>query len=177
MFGLGKSKDRQRTLPTVRFDPSRVTDAVKNDLWDRVQEFEDMPYGQEQAIYDAALASIVKGGALPILAGALTAMGVQRERATEISRYLWFRASAIMNVERMVALGLKEAKWRHSGAPCYTRVTPTQAQLHMDAAHKMADGKCYPILKGMLIDGRRTHPGMDPGCRCLSMAIVPGFDD
>ena len=177
MFGFGKTKDGKPTLPTVRFDASRVTHAVRADLRERINEFEDLPYGEEQTIYDAALAAVTKGGALDILASTLTGMGVPSGRAAEIARYLCFRASEIMNVERSVALGLTEAKWSYSGAPCYSTNTPTPAQCRQDATHKAANGRRYPIPTGMLIDGRRTHPGMEPGCKCVSVAVIPGFDD
>ena len=177
MFGFGKTKHGKPALPTVRFDPKQITEAVRADLWARINEFEDLPCGQEKAIYQAALATVTKGFALDVLAQALIDMGVSKGRASEVTRYLANRASAIMNVERLVKLGSTKAKWGYSGAPCYATRTPSAVQLHMDAAHKAASGKLYPIPDGMLINGRRTHPGMDMGCKCVSLFHLPGFDD
>ena len=111
MFGFGKTKHGKPALPTVRFDPKQITEAVRADLWARINEFEDLPCGQEKAIYQAALATVTKGFALDVLAQALIDMGVSKGRASEVTRYLANRASAIMNVERLVKLGSTKAKW------------------------------------------------------------------
>ena len=165
------------TLPTVKFDASRVTEAVKADLWTSIQEFEDLPVGEEEAIYEAALRSISKGRALNILSDALIGVEVPKARAAEIAILLNNRATAMMAADRQLALGITEGIWRYSGAPCLSGRPQSDADRRRDQAHKAADGKRYRLAQGLLIEGRLTHPGREPGCKCFSKPIIRGFDD
>lgn len=172
----GEPLPSKPTLPTVRFDSSRVKDHVKADLWASIQEFEDLPLGSEQAVYDAALRSIMKGRAFDILSRALVAMDVHKSRAAEITTLLHNRATAMMALDRQLALGITEGKWLYSGAPCYSTRRPSPADLRQDAAHKAANGKVFALTTGLVIDGRATHPGREPGCKCMANSVIPGFD-
>lgn len=176
MFSWGSKPGKsETTLPTVRFDRSRVTEAVKADLWATIQEFNDLPYGEELAVYEAALRSIIAGHSLNIICDALVAMGVDRGRSAEISRYLNSRASSLMDAERLLKLGFTESEWLYSGAACYPPGEPSDADRYRDAAHKKVSGKRYPTAKGMLINGHRTHPGRDPECKCIAGPVIPGM--
>jgi hypothetical protein len=171
-----KPSTGSQTLPTVRFDSSRVKDHVKSDLWANIQELEDLPLGSEQAVYDAALRSILKGRALDILSKALVKLDIPTARASEITLLLHNRATAMMALDRQLALGLTKGKWLYSGAPCYSTRQPTTTDLRRDAAHKAANGKIFPLIKGLVIDGRTTHPGREPGCKCVTNAVIPGLE-
>lgn len=180
MFGWF-SKRRASTanevgIPTVKFDASRVSDAVKVDLWASVLSLDDAANANQSEIYEAALASITAGRALNILYNALIGLGITNGRAAEISRHLNNRATSIMNVERALSSGITEAKWRYSGAPCFSVNQPTDADLRRDAAHQAANDKRYYLARGMMLDGVATHPGRDAGCKCVSLPIVPGLD-
>ncbi len=161
MFGIGKKP--RPSIPTVRFDRSRVTEEVKDDLWAAVQEFEDLPLGEEQSIYVAALEGISRGRDLAFIVSAITDLGVPQRRATEIARYLTNRSMSIMDTVRLVGLGIANARWLWSSA-CGVE------------GHKEADGRTYAPGSGLKIAGRTTFPGREFGCSCVGNAVVPGID-
>lgn len=161
MFGTGKN--HRPSIPTVRFDRSRVTEAVKADLWAAVQEYDDLPLGEEGAIYEAALEGIARGRDLVFIARAMTERGISERRAGEISRYLANRAMSLIDSDRLVALGIAEARWLWSGA-CDVE------------GHKAANGRTYDPRSGLKIAGRTTIPGREPACSCVGNAVVRGFD-
>ncbi len=155
-------------VPTVKFDPSTVTDAIKADLRNNIGLLEDIDASQFDMIYEAALRSIVKGRALHVLFDALMAIeGMEKGRASAISRSLNNKATALIEVERSLKVGIEYSTWRYSGAPC--------GNTEQDAIHKAANGKRYLIAQGMLLDGRWTHPGYEDECKCVSRPIMPGF--
>lgn len=153
-------------IPTVRFDPARVTDAVKADLWANVRALGDVAEENLKPVYQVALQSILKGRDLGMLCDALTTMGgMTKQRAAEISHLLNNKATALMEDERRIALGITHAVWLYSGAPCGNH----------DAEHKAANGASYRIGEGLLIGGARTSPGREAGCRCVSRSVIKGF--
>lgn len=155
-------------IPTVQFDASSVSKSVKVDLRRNIEALEDVAQGDVGMIYEAALRAVMKGGALNILFDALmTIDGMSRGRAEEITHNLNSKASVLIKNEKSLELGVTDAVWRYSGAPCGT---PKQ-----DASHRAADGKRYSIAKGMYIDGAWTHPGYEDGCMCISKPIIPGL--
>jgi hypothetical protein len=81
-----------------------------------------------------------------------------------------------MDVARSRSIGLKEGKWLYSGAPCYSTNSPSDAEISMDAAHRAANGDVFRLDKGMKINVQWTFPGLGPGCKCVTNAVVPGFD-
>lgn len=181
LFGWFSKKEDARSdvrppIPTVKFDASLVTDTIRADLWDRVQEFEDLPVGEEEAVYKAALLGVTRGRDSHVLYKALTEMGVATARASYITRYLIERSTALMNVARARGMGLTEGKWSYAGAPCYATNNPSPAEKAIDAAHKAANGKFFSLEKGMKINGEWAFPGLEPGCKCCTNAVVPGFD-
>lgn len=92
--------------------------------------------------------------------------GVTKRRAAFIARDQNNKATASMNRVRQDALGITQAKWRHSGAGKHPR-----------PSHIAADGKTYDVKKGMYLDGKWVWPGTEPNCRCTSESIIPGWDD
>lgn len=175
IFGWGSRKHTAPRLPTVRFDPSRVSEALKFDLWKSVQEFEDLPYGQERTIYAAALQAVMAGGAVNILSDVMVEMGVTKSRAGEVSRYLSGRAWSIMQCQQYLSIGHTHGKWLYSGSACYDRV-PTADDLRTDRGHQQASGRVYPIAEGLLVNGLHTHPGMKMGCKCVFGPAIKGID-
>ena len=82
-----------------------------------------------------------------------------------------------MNREQQASLGITKAVWLYSGAPCITSSgTPSLEDERRNTDHLAANGKSYVIVKGMLMSGRRVWPGQDPGCKCVSKSVIPGFD-
>ncbi len=167
------------SIPTVTFDSSRVTGPVKADILSTLRECEDIPKDKLPAINVAAVMAIEKGGDLHTLHTAIMSNGIAgmtKRRASEIARHVQSRATSLMNVERMAGLGIEEAVWVYSGAPCYLNTkSPLPEQLALDAAHKAADGRRYWVREGLTIDGKRTWPGREVGCKCVSKAVMAGF--
>jgi hypothetical protein len=164
-------------IPTIRFDSSRVTESVKADLAKsirRIKEFES----HFDAIYEAALLSVSRGRYAAVLYDAIMKLNIPtmtKERASEICRRLNNKATSLMNRQKSVSIGITEAIWMHSGAPCHVNPRkPTARDAQRDNAHRAADGKRYNISKGMRIGGRYVHPGDAPGCKCASRSVLPG---
>jgi hypothetical protein len=162
-------------IPTVNFDASRVTDAVKADIMKNIMLLEGIDKNQFDRVYDAALRSICAGRDLALLYNVLLELninGMTKRRAGEIAFLLNNKATALMNRERQEALGIKQALWLYSGAPCEINPKRPTGQ---DAAHRAANGKPFDVSKGMFLDGKWTWPGVEPGCRCVSKAVVRAF--
>lgn len=162
-------------IPTVEFDASRVTETVKADLRKNIMLLERISRNHFELVYDAALRSISVGRDLSLLYNALMQMnidGMTKQTAGEIARLLNNKATALMQRERQGALGIKQAQWLHSGAPCGVNPKKSTGQ---DAAHRAANGKLFEVSAGMFLDGKWTWPGAEPGCRCISKPVVPGF--
>jgi hypothetical protein len=138
----------------------------------RVEEIDRTRVDQ---VYDAAMRSISAGRDLGLLHNALMQMninGMAKRRAAEIALSLNNTATALMNRENQQKLGVTQAIWLYSGAPCEMDPKKPGSQ---DAAHKAANGKHFDVSKGMFLDGKWTWPGVELGCRCASKSIVPGF--
>lgn len=92
-------------------------------------------------------------------------------------RPLSAKASAVMEkIERMRAMGLTEARWRYSGAPCYSTRAPTPGEIAMDKAHREADKDTFHLKNGKKVNGIWTFPGVEDGCKCVANPVIPGFD-
>ena len=170
MFGWGRDKaaSKAQTMPTVPFDPDKVTKAVSTDLLKNIKELPDINARDVRSIYDAALRSISAGRALHVIYEALLPIdGMSPARANEIARLLNNKATALMNSESQSRLGITHARWLYSGASCGD---PDQ-----DAAHSAANGQTYPIGKGMFLNGLWTWPGRENGCKCVSRSVIPGL--
>ena len=168
------------TIPTVKFDSNRVTEAVKADLRSNIQKVKEFDETLLEQIYDFALQSISKGRDLGTLFNAIMELNLPdmtKRRASEISLSLNNKATALMNRDQQVSVGIKYAMWVYSQAPCQMNPkNPSSEDIRQDAAHQAADGQRYEVAKGMLLNGRWTLPGRDEGCKCFSQPIIPGFD-
>lgn len=160
----------RHTMPTISFDPERITAQVRADLESNLRLISDIPTGEFGRVYQAALESVSRGGNLAVLAQALlTVEGMTKKRSGDIARLLNNKASALMNKQRSLSLGIRFAIWRYSNAPCGG---PRQ-----DGVHRRLDGKRYSIEKGMAIGKRRVWPGTEEGCKCGSSPVIPGFEE
>ena len=160
-------------IPTIKFDASRITETVKADLKKYILLFGEINQNHFEQIYDAALRSISAGRDLSLLYNVLIQMdGITKRRAGEIALLLNNKATALMSKERQESLAIKQAQWLYSGVPCEINSSVPTGQ---DVAHKAASGKLFDVRKGMFLDGKWTWPGVEPGCRCVSKAVIPGF--
>jgi hypothetical protein len=171
------SEEARRPLPTVKSDHKRVTKEIQADLWARINEFEDLPDGKQRQIFEAAVTMAQRGLDLHHLAKAMTDLGVSKSRAAYIARYLGMRSKALMDITRMRSMGLAEGKWLYSGAPCYSTKLPNTDDLAMDDAHRSANKKKFSLETGMKLNGQWCFPSLEPGCKCVAIAIVPGAED
>lgn len=87
----------------------------------------------------------------------------------------WSRERALSNRNRQLELGITEAIWLYSGAPC--DIDPRKPRGNQNASHKAANGKRFMIAEGMFLDGKWTWPGHEDGCRCVSRSVIPALDD
>ena len=171
------------TIPTVRFDPSRVTAAVQTDLRKNIKKIKEFDETQFAHIYAAAFQSISssRGRDAATLFNAIMELNLPKmtkQRASDISRDLNNKAAALMNRDLQESLGIKYAIWMYSGAPCQMNPKkPSAKDIRQDAAHKAANGKQYEIAKGLLMNGRLEMPGWEAGCKCVSGSIIPGLDE
>lgn len=155
-------------IPTVKFDASRVTDAVKIDLKQAIASLGDIRASDVDFIYAAAIRSVSAGRDLRTLYTTLMTLDHMTERrASHIALFLNNRASSMMDRARMLQVGIKYAKWTYSGAPC--------EPVEIDRVHREANGNRFAVSRGMFIDGKWTWPGVESGCKCVMTAIVPGF--
>lgn len=179
MFGWGKnergSKAQQsiepqcqyHAIPTVRFDPSKVTEIIKADLRQNIKSLTGVMPNDFDMIYEAALRSISAGRALDILCKALmTISGMSKSRAAEISLSLNNKATALITVEEQKRNGIQYAIWRYSGAPCGSA----------NEVHKAVNGRPYLVMMGMLLNDQWTWPGREHGCKCISKPMIVGID-
>ncbi len=168
-------------MPTVKFDTSRLTATVLAEVESAVRELPEVTRENFGDVYDLTVRACARGGDMALLSGGLMEMdlrGMSWKRASQISRELWFRAKELMDRERQAELGITHARWRYANAPCMVDpANPSDSDLKRDAAHKAADGKVYVIADGLLIDGRLSWPGREPGCRCSSRSIFPGVSE
>lgn len=171
-----QEKLRASTIPTVKFDHERVTAAVRGDLKARIDEFEDLPDEEYARIFEAAVVMAERGRDVHHLAKTLIDLGVPKSRASYISYFLANRSTALMNLAQMRDSGVTEGKWLYSGAPCYATNAPSISQVAMDDAHRIANGKRFPLDKGLKINGIWTFPSLEPGCKCVTIAFVRRFD-
>lgn len=158
-----------RTIPTVKFDASQVTDAIREGIAQTLRTLPEIAPQHFDAIYEASLLSVSSGRDAFVLSQALLAIGVSRTRAGQIARLINNRATGQMNVSRQQSLGITHAIWRApGGAPC--------GDPEMTALHQSLDGKRYEIAKGILVGKRRIYPGTEEGCRCTSTSVIPGLN-
>jgi hypothetical protein len=166
-------------IPAVTFDQNLITEEIRADLRNNIKELAEFDETNFDHIYDAALRSMTRGRDLATLAKAIMDLNLPAMtecRAGEIARILHNKATALINRDRQISVGIEYAIWMYANAPCMLNPRhPTPADRSMDEAHKAADGTRYQVANGLVLNGRRTWPGRREGCRCFSKSIVPGF--
>lgn len=161
-----------QSLPTVKFDQRLVTKAVKGDLAKTIAMLNEIPSSLKDGLYKEALKSAPERdlGSLTQYILALGLNDMSKPRAAELARFIGRRTGASIDKENRRSLGITEAIWLHSGAPC--GIAP---DFVIDTDHRAANGKKYSISVGMQINGECTWPGWDRGCKCISRPLVKGF--
>jgi hypothetical protein len=76
--------------------------------------------------------------------------------------------------ETQPARNATHATWIHGDAACMENVSnPSTADRRREAAHRLASGKQYEIKIGLLVDAKRSWPGVETGCKCTSKSVIP----
>lgn len=160
-------------IPTVQFDESWVTPEVEAEARTTLQEFPEVGEESHEGVYEAALTMIRRGGDQAALFKVLVDGAVPKARASEITRLVHFRTSSLIQRNRSLALGIVEAEWLYSGAPCMTNPKkPTPAEERQNAEHLAASGKRYRLAEGFPMGDRHVRPGEEAGCKCISLPII-----
>lgn len=177
LAGQGAPRDSSpQSLPTVAFDASMVTREVEDNIRATIAGCPEIPTQLRTQIYDAAVLSVCRGRDQGCLAKALReapAPGLSTADAARLSRLIHNRASALMAARRQERLGIENARWLHSGAPCFHGMEGMEVHAK---AHANANGKRYRIKDGLVVGGARSWPGREDGCMCVAVPIVPGID-
>lgn len=92
--------------------------------------------------------------------------GVTHRRAAFIARSQNNMATASLTRARQIEVGITTAIWLHSSGG----KTPRKS-------HVAFSGEKFDVAKGWFDPDAKvwTWPGILPGCRCVSRAVVPGF--
>ena len=144
-----------------------MKDIVAATIQQNVALIKSIPQKYLSDVEGHVMRSIAAGRDLGTLSKALQKnYGVTRRRAAFIARSQNNLASASMNRVRQLEIGITKATWRHSAAGKVPRKT-----------HVANNGKTFDVAKGWYDPHEKKwiQPGELPGCRCVSISIIPGF--
>jgi uncharacterized protein with gpF-like domain len=91
---------------------------------------------------------------------------LSHKRAAFIARDQNNKATSIMSHVRQRELGIRKARWVHSGAGKHPRPGHVKAS---------KDKLVYEVTKGAYIDNAWIFPGELPNCRCIGRPIIEGL--
>jgi SPP1 gp7 family putative phage head morphogenesis protein len=146
---------------------SSMRDVLNATVNQNVSLIKSIPSEYFTQIEGAVMRSVTVGRDLGSLAKELEEhYGVTRRRAATIARSQNNLATSSMDRARRLELGLDESQWMHSGAGKHKRPT-----------HVAMSGKRFKTEQGMWDPAvkRYVFAGCEPGCRCVSRAVVKGF--
>lgn len=169
---------RQRPgIPTVKFDSLRVTREIQRRILESANSIDGLDDAQKKAIGQAVIESTKRGGDLSYLSKVIIEVtGLHRNKAAGIALHQNNKAVAAITREQQKSIGVTQAIWCYSNAPCIPRSgPPTEEDRARDAQHKAATGKHYDVATGLLINGAYEYPGESPGCKCVSRPVISGF--
>jgi len=153
---------------SVEFQQTKeMKNAISSVVVENVALIRSIPSQQFTAIEGAVMRSVQAGRDLKTLRDELIDLGAKsKKRAALIARDQNNKATAVMNKERCLSLGLTQAKWLHS-----------KGGVHPRPSHVAATGEVYDIAQGCYIDDEYIMPGEKINCRCVSQTVIPGFED
>lgn len=155
---------------TVKFKPTRAQNEVfQATVGENVALIKSIAQQHLAGVEGALMRSVAAGRDLGGFAKTLeTTYGVTARRAAFIARDQNNKATATMTRVRQNELGIKQAKWLHSAGGKEPR-----------PSHVANSGKLYDVAKGWYDPDAKQwiRPGELPNCRCVSVSVVPGFDD
>lgn len=153
----------------VKFKPTRKSlDAYKAVIAENVGLIKSIPEQYLAGVQGQVWAAVRKGGDLHTLSVDLRKRhGITVRRAALIARDQNNKAKAVIENVRRQEIGVTAAIWRHSTAGKEPRPT-----------HVAATGTRYKLSEGFYDtdEGKFVFPGELINCRCVSKAIIPGFE-
>lgn len=163
--------DSKSGIGSGKPDCPKITAAVNADLWQAILQTEDIPVESAECVHEVALRSAVNGD-LYALAEALKSLGIESQRATELCKWLASRGKSLITRDTQIELGIKEAIWVYSGAPC-TGKPPDDTSKIQDESHRLANGHKFNVAAGFSLNGKNTWPGYEQYCKCSSKPVIP----
>lgn len=155
---------------SVKFQMSpAANDALQATIGEQIQLIKSISSQHLTQVQGIVMRGITEGRNLgPVTEQLKHQFGITHRRAAFIARDQANKASATITRVRQQELGVTQAVWMHSGGGRHPRPSHVKAS---------KDKLKYDVAKGAYIDGEWIFPGQLPGCRCVSGAVIPGFDD
>lgn len=149
---------------TVKFKMTpAMNDALQATIGENVGLIKSIPAEYLTQVQGSVMRSVTKGRDV---AGLVEELKEQHGVTTRRAKFIAFdqnnKACATFQKVRRQELGIKEARWKHSGGGRTPR-----------PAHVAFSGTIYNVNEGALISGKRIWPGTEPNCRCFDMAVLP----
>jgi uncharacterized protein with gpF-like domain len=155
---------------TVRFKATKaMNDAYQAVIGENVGLIRSIAEQHLTQVETMVMQSVQAGRDLATLTQGLEKRyAVSRRRASMIALDQNNKATAVLTRARHLELGITEARWLHSAGGKIPR------KEHVDFT-----GQRYSIAKGHDFENGEgvVWPGTAIRCRCVSVPIVPGFDD
>ena len=151
---------------TVRFRLSRsLNDALQATVGEQVSLISSLASEHQTRVEGYVMRAVQTGQDLKQLTDNLEeGLGIARRRAAFIARHQTSVATATISRTRNLELGCTEGFWLHSAGGKKPR-----------PEHVAFSGKRYSLTQGAFLEGKWTHPGVEPNCRCVSRPILPSF--
>ena len=152
---------------TVRFQLTKHVENMLDDLVAvNVDLIKSIPRQYHAQVNEAVMESVKAGRDLGGLTDALEGKnGITRRRAAMISTDMNNKATEAIGLERNKSLGITHGIWKHRSGSKQPR-----------ASHIEANGKIFPLDKGLMIEGRLLFPAEDYNCRCTFSPVIPELD-
>lgn len=148
---------------------TEMREAIAGTIAENVALIRTIPQQYLGKVESQVWRSVASGGDLATLTKELQDnYGVTYRRAKLIATDQNAKAHAAIENTRRQQLGITQAIWVHSGAGKEPRPS------HVKAG---ADKLVFDLDKGAYLDGEWLLPGYAVNCRCVSRAVVAGWED
>jgi len=155
---------------TVQFKPTPASvEAYQTVIANNIAQIKSIAPGFLKDVQDSVWSSVMRGGDLATLTKDLQKnYGVSARRSAIIARTENGRAKSLMESVRRKELGIDYAIWLHSAGGRVPR-----------PSHIAMSGKKFEVSKGLYDSEvkRNVFPGELINCRCVSKAVLEGYND
>lgn len=145
--------------------PAPLAEILKATTYENVKLITDIPAQTALRIEGAVMRSIAQGGEgrKTILEEVSKIEGMELRRARLVAEDQTRKATSAMNVERSKALGIRKARWIHSGGGAHPR------RKHLDFDGEIFDLDDPPPIGDK---GQKVLPGQEISCRCSYVPVI-----